>query len=138
MSNNAGNTAVQAVTPVVNETKEKMVQVPVTVIEGKEVAAILTVDTEKYIKQALELALGDEQTQKTLLEQAAKNILKAACNQSVARWKNLVSKMADLPKYRNTHTHEQVEAIYRDNVKTKHLYKAAQDAAKIKANLDTL
>lgn len=139
MSNNAGNTSVQSVTPVVNkESKEKLEQVTVTVIADKETATIITSETAKYLDLALQLQDDKESPEafkKMAVEDAVKNYLKASCTTTVAKWQNFVRKVADTPKYRSTHNMAQVEAILKDNAKFKWLYNAAVSAAIIKKNL---
>lgn len=139
MSNNAANTEVKSVTPVVNEQKDKLVQTTVTVVEGKEQAFVISNDTNKYLD--LLLKVQDDTDNPTLtgranVEQAVFNLLKAQCNVTIQRWANFVSKVCRSPKYANSgKDYKAVESILKDNPKFKPLYNSALEAARIKANL---
>lgn len=122
MSNNAGNTPVQTVTPVVPEKKEdKLIETKVTVIEGKEHAAILTDSTVKMLALAFTLQSVEESDslyQKFSLETAASMFLKQECRATVSRWDNLVTKFSKTSKYRDKGRVE-IEKSLRDNPKTR-------------------
>jgi len=132
-----------ATTTTVNPTvssngKDKLTEVKVTIADGKENAAIVTTDTSKYFALAFELEYDQENesaSTKANMELAAKNFLAAKCNTTIAAWQNLVKKIAATPKYRNSHTYNQVEEILKDNVKVKFMYAAAVRAATIKKSL---
>jgi hypothetical protein len=118
--------------------KDKLSEVKVTIAEGKEVAAILTVDTDKYFRLAFELEYDQENesaSTKVNAETAAKNFLAAKCNTTISAWVNLVKKFAATPKYRNTHTYAEVEEILKDNPRVKFMYIVAVKAAQIKKSL---
>lgn len=118
--------------------KDKLTEVKVTIAEGKENAAIITVDTAKYFALAFQLEYDQDNesaSTKANIEVAAKNFLAAKCNTTISAWSNLVKKIAATPKYKDTHTHTQVENILKDNVKVKFMYDAAVKAASIKKML---
>lgn len=126
----------KAIVPVLQVIKEEQLkQVNVSIIEGKEVALIASVDTEKYLNLVMEISDEKNTTKRQIVEDALKNTLKATCNATVAKWSNLVQKIANTPKYRDTHTSAQVEVILKDNPKVKWMYAAAVQAANIKKNL---
>lgn len=130
---------VNAVTPVVNNkpAEDKLTEVKVTVIESKEIAAILHKSTDEIITLAFGLQDDYEnisQYRRDSLQDAAVMFLKAECQRAIGRWDNLVTKMSKTPRYK-TSTREQVETSLRDNPKCKPFWAIAQKAVAIRKQL---
>lgn len=137
MANQA--TATQTVNPVVSqqEVTEKLTEVKVTVIEDKEIAAILHADTDKVISLAFSLQDTYEnasQYRKDALQEASVMFLKAQCARTVAQWDNLVTRFSKTMKYRNV-GRIVVEQKLKDNPKTRPIWNLAAKAIEIKKSL---
>lgn len=116
---------------------EKLVEVKVTVIEEKEVAAILTVDTDKAITLAFglqELYDNPSQYRRDALQEASVMFLKATCARTIAQWDNLVTRFSKTQKYKNVGRVE-VEAKLKSNPKTRPIWNVAEKAINIKKSL---
>lgn len=117
--------------------EEKLVEVKVTVIEEKEVAAILTVDTDKAITLAFglqELYDNPSQYRRDALQEASVMFLKATCARTIAQWDNLVTRFSKTQKYKNVGRVE-VEAKLKSNPKTRPIWNVAEKAINIKKSL---
>jgi hypothetical protein len=109
-------------------------KVTVTIIPDQEIAAILTIQTDKIIKQAFSLQEdydNESQFRRDALHDASILFLKASCQRAINTWDNLVTKHSKLTRYRNV-GREQVEASLRDNPKTRPYFQTAQKATAIK------
>jgi hypothetical protein len=128
---------VNAVTPVVKPVEDKLTEVKVTIVDGKESAVIIHNATESIIKLAFSLQddyENESQYRRDSLQDAAVMFLKAECARAISRWDNLVTKMSKTPRYK-TSTREQVEASLKDNPKCKPFWTIAQKAATIKKQI---
>ena len=132
-----GNSAVNTVTPVEQKKDDKLIEVKVTVIEDKEQAAIVTMQTVSLIEQAYKLQSDYENPsmfQKDALHDAAAMFLRAQCAKHIQFWDNLVTRFSKTTKYRNM-TRIAVEDALKIHPKTKDFWQTCQKAVVIKATL---
>jgi len=126
------------VTPTVSlKDKETLVEVKVSIIKEKEVAAILYLETDKLMDLAFTLQDAYEskpEHRKDALQAAAVMFLKTECARSIAKWDNLVTAASKTPRYADT-PRPKIEESLKDNLKAKPFWTIAQKAIAIKKQL---
>lgn len=133
MANDTGT--VVALTPVVPPVKDdKLTEVKVTIIDGKELATISHLATAKMYEQVFSLQDDYDNVSQYIKDSsldAAKLFVARECQRAISQWDNLVTKISKTTRYINTGRNE-VEKALQSNPKTKGFYAVAVKATMIK------
>lgn len=134
----------ESVTPVAASTDktEKLESVTVTIVPEKEVAVILTQETQKFINQCFDLQKraadnpydNPSQFRRDALHEAMVAYLKTYCARVIGTYDNLVTKFSKTAKYYGV-GRDKIEQDVRDNQRTKHFYENMKIAVAIKQQL---
>src|SRR5271167_1864880 len=117
----ANSNAVATVTPTVSitEANDKMTEIKVTVIDGKETAVIAHNETLAYMHLAFSLQDDYENESaftKDNMVKAAHSFLRAECARVISKWDNIITASSKLQRYKNVGRAD-VEKKLRDNPK---------------------